>query len=55
MASVDWRGRAPLSGLVFVVLAVAGNALQGSTPALHGNADAVADFYDDKATAVASA
>lgn len=53
MATVDWRGRAPLSGLVVVVLAVAGNALQGSTPALHGNADAVADFYDDKATAVA--
>lgn len=53
MATVDWRDRAPLSGLVFVVLAVAGNALQGSTPALHGDADAVADFYNDKATAIA--
>lgn len=53
MATVDWRGRAPLSGLVFVVLAVVGNALQGSTPALHGNPDAVADFYNDKATAIA--
>lgn len=53
MATVDWSGRAPLSGLVFVVLAVAGNALQGSTPALHGDADAVADFYNDKATAIA--
>jgi hypothetical protein len=36
-----------------VVLAVVGNALQGSTPALHGDADAVADFYNDKATAIA--
>lgn len=53
MATVDWRGRAPLSGLAFVVLAVVGNALQGSTPALHGDADAVADFYNDKATAIA--
>ena len=53
MATVDWRGRAPLSGFVFVVLAVAGNALQGSTPALHGDADAVADFYSDKATTIA--
>src|SRR5688500_11460603 len=53
MVTVDWRGRAPLSGLVFLVLAVVGNALQGSTPALHGDADAVADFYNDKATAIA--
>lgn len=53
VATVDWRDRTPLSGLVFVVLAVAGNALQGSTPALHGQADAVADFYNDKATAIA--
>jgi len=53
VATVDWRGRAPLSGLVFVVLAIVGNALQGSTPALHGDADAVADFYNDKATAIA--
>ena len=53
MATVDWRGRAPLSGLAFVVLAVVGNALQGSTPALHGDADAVADFYNNKATAIA--
>ena len=53
MATVDWRGRAPLSGLIFAVLAVAGNALQGWTPALHGDADAVAEFYNDKATAIA--
>src|SRR5680860_230127 len=53
MTTVNWRDRAPLSGLVFVLLAVAGNALQGSTPALHGDADAVADFYNDKATAIA--
>jgi hypothetical protein len=44
---------APLSGLVFLVLAVGGNALQGATPALHGDAAAVADFYDEKATAIA--
>ena len=30
-----------------------GNALQGATPAIHGNPDAVADFYTDKATAIA--
>lgn len=53
MATVDWDRRAPLSGLAFVVLAIVGNALQGSTPALHGDADAVADFYNDKATAIA--
>ena len=53
MATVDWNVRAPLSGLAFVVLAVVGNALQGSTPALHGDADAVADFYNDKATVIA--
>jgi hypothetical protein len=53
VVTVDRRSRAPLSGLVFLVLAVAGNALQGSTPALHGDADAVADFYNDKATAIA--
>ncbi|WP_346623701.1 hypothetical protein [Blastococcus montanus] len=29
----------------FTVLAVAGNALQGSTPALHGDAEAVVRFY----------
>ncbi len=53
MATFDWRGRAPLAGLVFFVLAVVGNALQGSTPALHGDSGAVADFYNDKATAIA--
>ena len=50
---VDLTWPCSLSGLVFAVLAVAGNALQGSTPALHGEADAVADFYNDKATAIA--
>jgi len=53
VATFDWRGRAPLAGLVFLVLAVVGNALQGSTPALHGDSGAVADFYNDKATAIA--
>lgn len=53
MSAVAWERRAPLSGLVFLVLAVAGNALQGSTPALHGEAEAVADFYTDKGTAIA--
>ena len=43
----------PLSGTAFLVLVIAGNALQGSTPALHGDADAVADFYGDKATSIA--
>lgn len=53
VVNVSLRDRASLSGLVFAVLAVAGNALQGSTPALHGDADAVADFYNDTATAIA--
>ena len=53
MSTAAWERRAPLSGLVFVVLAVAGNALQGSTPALHGETDAVAEFYTDKGTAIA--
>lgn len=53
MAAVAWRDRAPVSGLVFAVLAVAGNALQGSTPAVHGDAEAAAEFYTDKATAIA--
>lgn len=44
---------APLSGLAFLVLALGGNALQGSTPALHGDAEAVVDFYEEKATAIA--
>ena len=43
----------PLSGTVFLVLVAAGNALQGSTPTLHGDADVVADFYADKATSIA--
>jgi hypothetical protein len=44
---------APLSGILFLVLIAVGNAMQGSTPALHGDADAVADFYGDKATRIA--
>ena len=38
----------PLGGVVFVVLAVAGNALQGSTPAPHADAREAAEFYSDK-------
>ena len=53
MADVDWSRRAPWSGLVFLVLAIAGNALQGATPALHGDPAAVADFYTDKAITIA--
>lgn len=53
MSTSTWDRRAPLTGLVFVVLAVAGNALQGSTPALHGETEAVARFYADKATTIA--
>lgn len=53
MRAATLQRRAPLTGLVFVVLAVTGNALQGSTPALHGETDAVAQFYTDKATAIA--
>lgn len=53
MSAFDWRGRAPRAGLVFLILAVVGNVLQGSTPALHGDPGAVAEFYNDKATAIA--
>lgn len=51
--AVDWRARAPWSGVVFVVLAVAGNALQGSTPAPHSKADVAARFYTENATTIA--
>lgn len=44
---------APLAGVAFAVLVTAGNAVQGSTPALHGEAAAVADFYTAKATVIA--
>jgi hypothetical protein len=53
MRAATWERRAPLTGLVFVVLAVSGNAMQGSTPALHGETEAVASFYTDKGTAIA--
>lgn len=53
MTAVTWERRAPLTGLAFLVLAVVGNALQGSTPALHGETAAVAEFYTDKGTAIA--
>jgi hypothetical protein len=43
------------AGIAFVVLAVAGNALQGSTPALHGDAEAVVRFYSDSPTLIAVA
>lgn len=52
MSASQWDRLAPLTGIGFVVLVVAGNALQGSTPALHGDADAVAEFYGDKATPI---
>jgi hypothetical protein len=53
MRASTWDRRAPLTGLVFVVLAVVGNALQGSTPTLHGEAEPVAQFYADKGTTIA--
>ena len=53
MRAAPWKRRAPLIGLVFVMLAVTGNALRGSTPALHGETEAVAQFYTDKGTAIA--
>ncbi len=53
MVGSDRTSRAPLAGVVFLVLAVAGNALQGSTPALHSEGKVVAAFYEDKATAIA--
>lgn len=54
--SIQPRSRAPIAaGLAFVVLAVAGNALQGSTPALHGDAGAVVRFYSDGPTLIAVA
>ena len=43
---VATSGRVPvIAAGAFTVLAVAGNALQGSTPTLHGEAEAVARFY----------
>lgn len=39
--------RIPLvAGTAFTVLVGAGNALQGATPSLHGDAKAVAEFYE---------
>ena len=56
MPSSQWDRRAPLiAGVAFLVLAVAGNAMQGSTPALHGDADAVVLFYSEKSTLIAIA
>lgn len=41
--------RVPLvAGVGFTVLVIAGNALQGATPSLHGEAQAVVDFYEDR-------
>lgn len=43
----------PLSGVLFVILAVVGNALQGSTPAPHEEARAAAEFYRGKPLLIA--
>lgn len=52
--SIQTRHRTPIAAaLAFVVLAVAGNALQGSTPALHGDGGAVARFYAGGPTRIA--
>jgi len=53
VGAATWTRRTPWAGMAFVVLAVTGNALQGSTPALHGDSGAVAEFYTEKATAIA--
>ena len=53
VGAATWTRRTPWAGMAFVVLAVTGNALQGSTPALHGDGGAVAEFYTEKATAIA--
>lgn len=54
--SIHPRSRAPIAaGISFVVLAVAGNALQGGTPPLHGDAGAVVRFYSDGSTRIALA
>lgn len=49
------RRESLVAGIAFAALVVAGNALQGSTPALHGDAEAVVDFYTDKPTRIAIA
>lgn len=49
------RRSGAVAGLVFAVLVIAGNALQGSTPALHGDADAVTAYYLHKPTRLAIA
>lgn len=48
MRAARWDRLVPLGGVVFVALAVAGNALQGSTPAPHAEAREAAQFYSDK-------
>jgi hypothetical protein len=54
--SIQTRHRTPLvAAFAFVVLAVAGNALQGSTPDIHGDAGAVARFYAGGSTRIAIA
>ena len=54
--SIPIQSRAPIAaGIAFVVLAVAGNALQGSTPALHGDPGAVVRFYSGAPTRIAVA
>jgi hypothetical protein len=42
-----------IAAVGFLLLVVAGNALQGATPALHGDADDVVAFYSDRSTAIA--
>jgi hypothetical protein len=55
MRMLSHRGETLLAGIAFAVLVIAGNALQGGTPALHGDAEAVVDFYTDKPTRIAIA
>lgn len=43
------------AGVLFAVLVITGNAMQGGTPALHGEAEAVVAFYADRPTRIAIA
>jgi hypothetical protein len=55
MRMLSDRRETLVAGVAFAALVIAGNALQGSTPALHGDAEAVVDFYTDKPTRIAIA
>jgi len=47
-----WERLAPLTGVVFTVLAVAGNALQGSSPDFLDEPQKIVDFYVDSSDTI---